>query len=62
MQTTTSEYKIEVITDEGSLSFIRTMPTKPKTSKGRNAHIAKLGNYAKKQYPNWKEIDVKLLN
>ena len=62
MQTTTAEYKIEVITDEGCLSFIRTMPTKPKTSKGRNSHIAKLGNYAKKQYPNWTNIKVTTVN
>ena len=62
MQTTTATYQIQVTTDEGSLSFLRTMPTRPKTQKGIKSHNTKLENYAKKQYPNWKEINVVLLN
>jgi len=38
------------------------MPTRPKTQKGIKAHNTRLENYAMKQYPNWKEINVKLLN
>ena len=54
----TVTYKIEVITDEGFLSFLKVMPTKPKTKKGIKSHNTRLQNYAKKQYPNWKEINV----
>tara|TARA_R100000406_G_scaffold61520_1_gene42823 strand:- start:307 stop:495 length:189 start_codon:yes stop_codon:yes gene_type:complete len=62
METTTATYSITVTTDEGTLSFLRTMPTRPKTNKGRKAHNTRLENYAMKQYPNWKEINVSLLN
>ena len=61
MQTTIAVYQISVKTDEGSLSFLRTMPTRPKTQKGIKAHNTRLTNYAMNRYPNWKEIDVKLL-
>ena len=61
MQTTTATYQIQVTTDEGSLSFLRTMPTRPKTQKGIKSQNTRLVNYAKKQYPNWKEINVNLL-
>ena len=62
MQTTTATYSITVTTDEGTLSFLRTMPTRPKTQKGIKAHNTRLQNYAMKQYSNWKEINVELLN
>lgn len=62
IKTTTAIYQVQVKTDEGSLSFLRTMPTRPKTQKGIKAHNTKLENYAMKQYPDWKEINVKLLN
>ena len=62
IKTTTAIYQVQVKTDEGSLSFLRTMPTRPKTQKGIKAHNNKLENYAMKQYPDWKEINVKLLN
>jgi len=58
MKTTTATYQIQVTTDEGSLSFLRTMPTRPKTQKGIKSHNTRLENYAKKQYPNWTEINV----
>ena len=61
METTTATYSITVTTDEGTLSFLRTMPTRPKTNKGRKAHNTRLENYAMKQYPNWKEINVTLI-
>ena len=60
MQTTTATYQIQVTTDEGKLSFLRTMPTRPKTQKGIKSHNTKLRNYAMKQYPNWKEINIEL--
>ena len=62
METTTATYSITVTTDEGTLSFLRTMPTRPKTQKGIKAHNTKLENYAMKQYPNWKEINVTPVN
>ena len=58
MKTTIAIYQIQVKTDEGSLSFLRTMPTRPKTQKGIKSHNTRLENYAKKQYPNWTEINV----
>ena len=58
MKTTTAIYQIQVKTDEGSLSFLRTMPTRPKTQKGIKAHNTRLENYAKKKYPDWTEINV----
>ena len=58
MKTTTAIYQIQVKTNEGSLSFLKTMPTRPKTQKGIKSHNTKLENYAKKQYPNWTEINV----
>ena len=61
MQTTTQTYQIQVTTDEGTLSFLRTMPTRPKTNKGIEAHNTRLTNYAMKHYPNWKEIEIKAL-
>ena len=58
MQTTIAMYQIQVKTDEGSLSFLRTMPTRPKTQKGLKSQQTRLENYAKKQYPDWTEINV----
>ena len=58
MKTTTAIYQIQVKTDEGSLSFLKTMPTRPKTQKSIKSQNTKLENYAKKQYPNWTEINV----
>ena len=58
MQTTIAIYQIQVKTDEGSLSFLRTMPTRPKTQKGLKSQQTRLENYAKKQYPDWTEINV----
>lgn len=57
----TATYCISITTDAGTLSFLRTMPTPPKTSKARKAHNTRLTNYAMNKYPNWKEIDIQLL-
>ena len=51
MKTTTATYQLQVTTEEGTLSFLKTMPTRPKTRKGIKSQIAKLKNYVKKQYP-----------
>ena len=58
MNTTTATYQIKVTTDEGSLSFLKDMPTRPKTQKGLKSQRTRLENYAKKQYPDWTEINV----
>ena len=58
MNTTTAEYLVSVRTDDGTLSVFRTMPTRPKTSKGIKAQNDKLEKWAMKQYPNWVEIKV----
>ena len=60
MQTTTATYKIQVTTDEGSLSFLKVMPTKPKTSKGIKAQNTKLSKWVEKQYPNFTSYDINL--
>ena len=62
MKTTTATYKIQVTTDEGSLSFLKVMPTKPKTSKGVKAQNTKLSKWVEKQYPNFTSYDISPLN
>lgn len=61
MQTTTAQYKIEVTTDEGSLSLIRTMPTKPKTHKGKVAQNDRLCRWVEKEFPNYISYEIKPL-
>ena len=58
MQTTTATYQIRVVTDEGHLSFLKDMPTKPKTQKGIKSQNNKLEKWAMEKYPNWVEIKV----
>ena len=60
MQTTTATYIINVKTDEGTTSFTKTMPTKPKTSKGIKAQNAKLSKWVEREYPNFVEYDIKI--
>jgi hypothetical protein len=62
MQTTTATYKIQVTTDEKSLSFLKVMPTKPKTSKGVKAQNTKLSKWVEKQYPNFTSYVISPLN
>jgi|TARA_Y100000310_G_scaffold269480_1_gene282677 hypothetical protein len=62
MQTTTATYQISVTTDEGSLSFLKDMPTRPKTSKGIKSQNNKLSKWVEKQYPNFTSYDISLLN
>ena len=58
MNTTTAEYLVSVKTDEDVINVFRTMPTRPKTSKGIKSQNDKLEKWAMKQYPNWQEIKI----
>ena len=62
MKTTTATYRIQVTTDEGHLSFLKFMPTKPKTSKGIKSQNNKLSKWVEKQYPNFTSYDISLLD
>ena len=62
MNTTAAIYKIEVTTDEGSLSVLKVMPTRPKTHKGIKSQNNKLSKWVEKQYPNFTSYDISLLN
>ena len=48
METTTATYSISVTTDEGIATFYKTMPTKPKTSKGVKVQNTKLSKWVEK--------------
>ena len=58
MQTTAAAYIIKVETDEGSASFMKTMPTKPKTHKGIKSQNDKLSKWVEKQYPNFTSYEI----
>ena len=62
VQTTAATYSIQVTTDEGHLSFLKFMPTKPKTSKGIKAQNNKLSKWVEKQYPNFISYEINLVN
>ena len=61
MQTTTATYQINVRTDEGLLSFLKTMPTRPKTKKGIKSQNNKLSKWVEKQYPNYTEYEITMV-
>ena len=62
MKTTTATYSIQVTTDEGHLSFLKDMPTRPKTQKGIKSQNNKLSKWVEKQYPNFTSYDITLLD
>ena len=62
METTTATYRIRVTTDEGHLSFLKVMPTKPKTQKGIKSQNTKLSKWVEKCYPNFTSYEVILLS
>jgi uncharacterized cupredoxin-like copper-binding protein len=62
VQTTTATYQIQVTTDEGHMSFLKFMPTKPKTSKGIKAQNNKLSKWVEKQYPNFTSYEINLID
>ena len=60
MNTTIATYQISVTTDEGSLSFLKDMPTRPKTQKGIKSQNNKLSKWVEKNYPNFIEYEITL--
>ena len=59
MQTTTATYSISVTTDdENIITFYKTMPTRPTTSKGVKSQNAKLSKWVEKNYPNFTEYEI----
>ena len=62
MNTTTATYSIQVTTEGGHLSFLKDMPTRPKTHKGIKAQNTKLSKWVEKQYPNFTSYDISLLD
>lgn len=58
MQTTTAQYLIQIKTEEGSMSFFKTMPTKPKTAKGLRSQKIKISKWVEKEYPNFTSYEV----
>ena len=61
MNTTTATYQINVTTNEGLLSFLKTMPTRPKTQKGIKSQNNKLSKWVEKEYPNYTEYEIALV-
>ena len=61
MNTTTAIYQINVRTDEGLSSFLKTMPTRPKTQKGIKSQNNKLSKWVEKEYPNYTEYEIALI-
>ena len=62
MNTTAATYSITVTTDEGHLSFLKDMPTRPKTQKGIKSQNNKLSKWVEKCYPNFTSYEVILLS
>ena len=58
MNTTTATYQIQVTTDEGHLSFLKDMPTRPKTQKGIKSQNTKLSKWVEKNYPDFIEYEI----
>ena len=62
MNTTTATYIVNVTTDdENIITFYKTMPTRPKTSKGIKSQNNKIEQWTMKQHPNYKEINIELI-
>ena len=62
MKTTTATYSIQVTQPGGHLSFLKTMPTRPKTQKGIKSQNSKLSKWVEKQYPKFTSYDISLLD
>ena len=59
MNTTTATYIVNVTTDdENIITFYKTMPTRPKTSKGIKSQNNKLSKWVEKEYPNFTSYDI----
>lgn len=58
----TATYIVTVTdTDENIITFYKTMPTRPKTSKGIKSQNNKIEQWTMKQHPNFKEINIELI-
>ena len=62
MNTTAATYQIQVTTDEGHLSFLKDMPTRPKTQRGIKSQNTKLSKWVEKCYPDFTSYDIILLD
>ena len=63
MQTTTATYIVNVTTDdENIITFYKTMPTKPKTSKGIKSQNDKLSKWIERTYPNFTSYEISPLD
>ena len=62
MQTTIATWKIEVTTDTGRASFLKDMPTRPKTQKGIKSQNNKLSKWVEKEYPDFLSYHISLLD
>ena len=62
MNTTTATYSIQVTTPGGHLSFLKDMPTRPKTQRGIKSQNTKLSKWVEKQYPNFTSYDISILD
>ena len=62
MNTTTATYSIQVTTEGGHLSFLKDMPTRPKTQRGIKSQNTKLSKWVEKQYPKFTSYDITLIN
>ena len=62
MNTTTATYIVNVTTDdENIITFYKTMPTRPKTQKGIKSQNNKLSKWVEKEYPNYIEYEISLV-
>ncbi len=61
MKTTTATYSIQVTRPGGHTSFLKTMPTHPKTHKGIKSQNNKLSKWVEECYPDFTEYKVILL-
>ena len=62
MNTTAATWKIEVTTDTGRVSFLKDMPTRPKTHKGIKSQNNKLSKWVEKEYPDFLSYHISLLD
>ena len=62
MNTTTATYSIQVTMEGGHLSFLKDMPTHPKTQRGIKSQNTKLSKWVEKCYPNFTSYEVILLS
>ena len=62
METTTQTYLVRLYDEFTMMQVTRTLPTKPKTSKGIKAQNNRVLKWAQKTYPNQIRYEVEPLN